>query len=59
MKTNNSVLNKKSRERMRLRIKQRLRQKAFKNKEISFNTIKKRYEKYKLQPKIKPQLPQE
>jgi hypothetical protein len=59
MKTNNSVLNKKSKERQRLRIKQRLRQKAFKNREISFNTIKKRYEKYKLQPKIKQQLPKD
>lgn len=59
MKTKKSVLNKKSEERMRLRIKQRVRQNNFKNRELYHNTIKKRYEKYKLQSKTKPRLPQE
>lgn len=40
----------KARERMRLRIKQRIRQKAFKNEQISLHKLKKDYEKYKLPP---------
>lgn len=57
MKNRGTAFNKKYK--TGLKIKQRKKQRAFINKALSYNTLKKRYEKFKLQSRNKQRLPKE